>query len=161
MEDELVNLFDRLDTEGVTVMAKIYDLTSSHLFAIIFRIVPDTEAASSILKSVYKSVWKLRGQDLASSHLNSLRALAHRHAIDYKLSHPKMAGHIAIAPSRGATANESLQNGPSSDKDYAVLKSVYLDAIPIKDLSQQMRCTEDDLKTKIETLVCQIVRGKS
>ncbi len=144
-------------------MSEIYALTSASLFGIIFRRLADKDASSTVLKSVYARIWELRndGGSAATDPLNRLRALAHRYALDYKVKHLHDAPAAQAVPASKLKNREQLAGNHVSEKEFALLKLTYLNAVPVSVLAKTNNCSEDDMKRSIKKIVMQVRRAQS
>ena len=81
---ELSQLLARAGLGDRTAFGKLYERTSSHLFAVVLRIQRDRGQAEDLLQEVYVSVWKAAaGFDAARSQpLTWLTSIARNRAID-------------------------------------------------------------------------------
>jgi RNA polymerase sigma factor (sigma-70 family) len=81
---ELAALLARAGVGDRAAFARLYDLTSDHLFAVVLRIERDRAAAEDVLQEVYVAAWKAAaGYDAARSQpMTWLTQLARNRAID-------------------------------------------------------------------------------
>jgi RNA polymerase sigma factor (sigma-70 family) len=81
---ELSQLLSRAGLGDRAAFATLYELTSSHLFAVVLRINRDRAQAEDILQEVYVNVWRAAGGfDAAQSQpLTWLTSIARNRAID-------------------------------------------------------------------------------
>lgn len=81
---ELGHLLARAGLGDRAAFARLYELTSGHLFAVVLRIQRDRALAEDLLQEVYVSVWKSAGSfDAARSQpLTWLTHIARNRAID-------------------------------------------------------------------------------
>jgi RNA polymerase sigma-70 factor (ECF subfamily) len=81
---ELAQLIARAALGDRAAFARLYDLTSAHLFAVVLRIQRDRALAEDLLQEVYVSAWKAIGSfDAAQSQpLTWLTSIARNKAID-------------------------------------------------------------------------------
>src|SRR5512138_145161 len=65
---ELAQLMSRAALGDRTAFARLYDLTSPHLFAVVLRIQRDRALAEDLLQEVYVNLWRSAGSfDAAQS----------------------------------------------------------------------------------------------
>src|SRR5262245_20828973 len=81
---ELAHLMSRSALGDRTAFARLYDLTSPHLFAVVLRIQRDRALAEDLLQEVYVNVWRSVGSfDAAQSQpMTWLTSVARNRAID-------------------------------------------------------------------------------
>jgi RNA polymerase sigma-70 factor (ECF subfamily) len=81
---ELAQLMSRAALGDRTAFARLYDLTSGHLFAVVLRIQRDRALAEDLLQEVYVNVWRAVGSfDAAQSQpMTWLTSVARNKAID-------------------------------------------------------------------------------
>lgn len=81
---ELARLIARATLGERAAFARLYDLTSGHLFAVVLRIQRDRALAEDLLQEVYVSAWKAIGSfDAAQSQpMTWLTSIARNKAID-------------------------------------------------------------------------------
>jgi RNA polymerase sigma factor (sigma-70 family) len=81
---ELAQLISRCALGDRTAFARLYDLTSGHLFAVVLRIQRDRALAEDLLQEVYVNVWRAMGSfDAAQSQpMTWLTSVARNKAID-------------------------------------------------------------------------------
>ena len=81
---QLSQLLSRAGLGDRAAFATLYELTSSHLFAVVLRICRDRAQAEDILQEVYVNVWRSAGGfDAAQSQpLTWLTSIARNRAID-------------------------------------------------------------------------------
>jgi RNA polymerase sigma-70 factor (ECF subfamily) len=81
---ELSQLLSRAGLGDRAAFATLYELTSSHLFAVVLRINRDRAQAEDVLQEVYVNVWRAAGGfDAAQSQpLTWLTSIARNRAID-------------------------------------------------------------------------------
>ena len=81
---ELAQLMSRSALGDRAAFARLYDLTSPHLFAVVLRIQRDRALAEDLLQEVYVSVWRAVGSfDAAQSQpMTWLTSIARNRAID-------------------------------------------------------------------------------
>src|SRR5215510_9785756 len=81
---ELAHLMSRSALGDRAAFARLYDLTSPHLFAVVLRIQRDRALAEDLLQEVYVNVWRSVGSfDAAQSQpMTWLTSVARNRAID-------------------------------------------------------------------------------
>ena len=81
---ELAQLMSRSALGDRTAFARLYDLTSPHLFAVVLRIQRDRALAEDLLQEVYVNLWRSAGSfDAAQSQpMTWLTSVARNKAID-------------------------------------------------------------------------------
>jgi RNA polymerase sigma factor (sigma-70 family) len=81
---ELAQLMSRSAMGDRAAFARLYDLTSGHLFAVVLRIQRDRALAEDLLQEVYVNVWRAVGSfDAAQSQpMTWLTSVARNKAID-------------------------------------------------------------------------------
>lgn len=81
---ELAQLMSRSALGDRAAFARLYDLTSPHLFAVVLRIQRDRALAEDLLQEVYVNVWRSMGSfDAAQSQpMTWLTSIARNRAID-------------------------------------------------------------------------------
>jgi len=81
---ELAQLMSRSALGDRTAFARLYDLTSGHLFAVVLRIQRDRALAEDLLQEVYVNLWRSVGRfDAAQSQpMTWLTSVARNRAID-------------------------------------------------------------------------------
>ena len=81
---ELARLIARAALGERAAFARLYELTSGHLFAVVLRIQRDRALAEDLLQEVYVSAWKAIGSfDAAQSQpMTWLTSIARNKAID-------------------------------------------------------------------------------
>ncbi|HET9204715.1 MAG TPA: sigma-70 family RNA polymerase sigma factor, partial [Burkholderiaceae bacterium] len=81
---ELAQLMSRCALGDRGAFARLYDLTSGHLFAVVLRIQRDRALAEDLLQEVYVNVWRAMGSfDAAQSQpMTWLTSVARNKAID-------------------------------------------------------------------------------
>jgi RNA polymerase sigma factor (sigma-70 family) len=81
---ELAQLMSRSALGDRAAFARLYDLTSGHLFAVVLRIQRDRALAEDLLQEVYVNVWRaVGGFDAAQSQpMTWLTSVARNKAID-------------------------------------------------------------------------------
>ena len=81
---ELAQLMSRCALGDRVAFARLYDLTSGHLFAVVLRIQRDRALAEDLLQEVYVNVWRAMGSfDAAQSQpMTWLTSVARNKAID-------------------------------------------------------------------------------
>ena len=81
---ELAPLMSRAALGDRTAFARLYDLTSPHLFAVVLRIQRDRALAEDLLQEVYVNLWRSMGSfDAAQSQpMTWLTSIARNRAID-------------------------------------------------------------------------------
>jgi RNA polymerase sigma factor (sigma-70 family) len=81
---ELAQLMSRAALGDRASFARLYDLTSGHLFAVVLRIQRDRAQAEDLLQEVYVNVWRAVGSfDAAQSQpMTWLTSIARNRAID-------------------------------------------------------------------------------
>jgi RNA polymerase sigma factor (sigma-70 family) len=81
---ELAQLMSRCALGDRAAFARLYDLTSGHLFAVVLRIQRDRALAEDLLQEVYVNVWRAMGSfDAAQSQpMTWLTSVARNKAID-------------------------------------------------------------------------------
>jgi RNA polymerase sigma factor (sigma-70 family) len=81
---ELSQLLARAGLGDRAAFARFYDMTSSHLYAVVLRIQRDRASAEDLLQEIYVSVWKAAASfDAARSQpLTWLTSIARNRAID-------------------------------------------------------------------------------
>jgi len=81
---ELAQLMSRSALGDRAAFARLYDLTSPHLFAVVLRIQRDRALAEDLLQEVYVNVWRaMGGFDAAQSQpMTWLTSIARNRAID-------------------------------------------------------------------------------
>ena len=81
---ELASLMSRSALGDRAAFARLYDLTSGHLFAVVLRIQRDRALAEDLLQEVYVNVWRSVGSfDAAQSQpMTWLTSIARNKAID-------------------------------------------------------------------------------
>lgn len=156
MQDDLLKLFERLETEGASVMPEIYALTSPHLFGIVKNLVSDNNSAQTILKSVYSRLWDRR-HVLQTRHkgdpLNYLRRLAHRLAMDYKLQ-SNMKSELVFDVEGISSVDLSKANFLGiSDQDMRILRLAYLKGASIYEISILEKLETSQIKASLEKTV--------
>jgi RNA polymerase sigma factor (sigma-70 family) len=82
--DELASLMSRSALGERAAFARLYDLTSGHLFAVVLRIQRDRALAEDLLQEVYVNLWRAAGSfDAAQSQpMTWLTSVARNKAID-------------------------------------------------------------------------------
>jgi RNA polymerase sigma-70 factor (ECF subfamily) len=81
---ELSQLLQRASLGDRAAFARLYELTSGHLFAVVLRIQRDRGVAEDLLQEIYVSLWKAAGSfDAAQSQpLTWMTSIARNRAID-------------------------------------------------------------------------------
>jgi len=81
---ELAQLMSRCALGDRAAFARLYDLTSPHLFAVVLRIQRDRALAEDLLQEVYVNLWRSAGSfDAAQSQpMTWLTSVARNKAID-------------------------------------------------------------------------------
>jgi RNA polymerase sigma factor (sigma-70 family) len=81
---ELSGLLRRASLGDRAAFARLYELTSGHLFAVVLRIQRDRALAEDLLQEIYVSLWKAAGSfDAAQSQpLTWMTSIARHRAID-------------------------------------------------------------------------------
>jgi RNA polymerase sigma factor (sigma-70 family) len=81
---ELAQLLQRAALGDRAAFARLYELTSGHLFAVVLRIQRDRALAEDLLQEIYVNLWKAAGSfDAAQSQpLTWMTSIARHRAID-------------------------------------------------------------------------------
>ncbi len=159
MKEDLTELFERLETEGVSVMPEIYALTSPHLFGIVTNLIPDAASARDVLKSVYARVWNQR-HILKKRHkgdpLNYMRRLAHRTAMDYRFeinSQSELKSDLANIADLDGTKAADLG---VSNQDMRILRLAYLKGATVSDISDYENLNSKQVKASLKKTVTRL-----
>jgi len=159
MREELATLIVQLRTEGKMAMSGIYDLTSSHIYGLIYRVVDNENGATRVLKAVYRRLWDQRHEFERKSlePLDWLRATAHRYAIDYKTAKSIICDTPAIYHKKpnGASQQQKLD---LSEEEKILLKHAYLETESLAELSTRFNNSEERIAGKLELINQKIKR---
>lgn len=122
-------------------MPEFYQLTASKLYAVIFRILKDSDAARWVLTELYRDLFKRSRDKTFQPDWFDLIKLARRHTLDYASA----GEHI---PRAVATSGESTPRSPLDPNQIAILEQV----INSDDPAQQkaLRTLKSGLKTTPE-----------
>ena len=143
-------------------MSEIYTLTSASLFGLILRLLGDADASASVLKSVYARIWDL-GQDKKlpqDNSMNFLRATAHRMSVDYKVKHKLKIQAASALESTQLVTRDQLSEHDLSEKEFALLKLVYLNSLSLSSLAKSNDCSEEEMKRRIKKVISKIGRAR-
>lgn len=112
---ELAQLLARSGLGDRQAFARLYQLTSSHLFAVVLRIQRDRALAEELLQEVYVAVWKAAaGFDAARSQpLTWLTAIARNRAID---SLRRAAAQPLMQLRSSTDEDEPVDEGPPEER---------------------------------------------
>ncbi|CAM3854773.1 hypothetical protein LIHA111178_12250 [Litorimonas haliclonae] len=159
MREELATLIVRLRTEGKMAMSGIYDLTSSHIYGLIYRVVDNENGATRVLKAVYRRLWEQRHEFERKSlePLDWLRATAHRYAMDYKTAKSIICDTPAISQKKSDGASQQ-QKLDLSEEEKMLLKHAYLETESLADLSARFNNSEERIAGKLELINQKIKR---
>lgn len=159
MREELATLIVRLRTEGKMAMSGIYDLTSSHIYGLIYRVVDNENGATRVLKAVYRRLWDQRHEFERKSlePLDWLRATAHRYAMDYKTAKSIICDTPAISQKKSDGASQQ-QKLDLSEEEKMLLKHAYLETESLADLSARFNNSEERIAGKLELINQKIKR---
>lgn len=159
MREELAMLIVRLRTEGKMAMSGIYDLTSPHIYGLIYRVVDNESGATRVLKAVYRRLWDQRHEFERKSlePLDWLRATAHRYAMDYKTAKSIICDTPAISQKKSDGASQQ-QKLDLSEEEKMLLKHAYLETESIAELSARFNNSEERIAGKLELINQKIKR---
>lgn len=152
-------LIVRLRTEGKMAMSGIYDLTSPHIYGLIYRVVDNESGATRVLKAVYRRLWDQRHEFERKSlePLDWLRATAHRYAMDYKTAKSIICDTPAISQKKSDGASQQ-QKLDLSEEEKMLLKHAYLETESIAELSARFNNSEERIAGKLELINQKIKR---
>ncbi|WP_415811773.1 hypothetical protein [Litorimonas haliclonae] len=140
-------------------MSGIYDLTSSHIYGLIYRVVDNENGATRVLKAVYRRLWEQRHEFERKSlePLDWLRATAHRYAMDYKTAKSIICDTPAISQKKSDGASQQ-QKLDLSEEEKMLLKHAYLETESLADLSARFNNSEERIAGKLELINQKIKR---
>jgi RNA polymerase sigma-70 factor (ECF subfamily) len=112
---ELAQLLARSGLGDRQAFARLYERSSSHLFAVVLRIQRDRALAEELLQEIYVAVWKgAAGFDAARSQpMTWLTAIARNRAID---SLRRAAAHPLIPVHSSTDEDEPVDEGPADER---------------------------------------------
>ncbi len=160
MREDLSKLCVRLRTEGKTVMSDIYNLTSSHLYGLIYQVVNDDKKASHVLKAVYCRLWDQKDefQKKALDPLDWLRATAHRYAMDYKTKSAILNGTPAISKNNGVGKDSDYSTVSLSEDEKILFRQAYLQGDPVSEIASKHNQSEEQISRTLENINHKIKR---
>lgn len=160
MREELAILCVRLRTEGKAVMSDIYNLTSPHVYGLIFRVVDEEKEAAHVLKAVYRRLWEQRHefQKKTLEPLDWLRATAHRYAMDYKTTQSILCETPAISRKEEGGDPSQLQTLDLSEDEKTLFTQAYLQGDSLSDISLKHRQTVEEISQTLEKINQKIKR---
>jgi len=140
-------------------MSGIYDLTSPHIYGLIYRVVDNESGATRVLKAVYRRLWDQRHEFERKSlePLDWLRATAHRYAMDYKTAKSIICDTPAISQKKSDGASQQ-QKLDLSEEEKMLLKHAYLETESIAELSARFNNSEERIAGKLELINQKIKR---
>lgn len=160
MREELAILCVRLRTEGKTAMSDIYNLTSCHIYGLIYRVVNKEKDAAHVLKAVYRRLWDQRDefQKKTLEPLDWLRATAHRYAMDYKTTKSILAETPSISRKEEGGDPSRLQKLNLSEDEKTLFKQAYLKGESLSDMSKKRNQSEEDISQALQDINQKIKR---
>lgn len=162
MQRQLSELVMRLNAQGAETMAAIYNLTSSHIYGVIFNILLDDADASAVMKAVYARLWKERDEISAknSDPLMWLRATAHRLALDFKYSEGASVNDLLSSPKVTAIISGATEIEDLDDSDKALLQRAYINASSLSEFAKKEGLSETAISKRLRKILT-IVRVTS
>ncbi len=141
-------------------MSGIYDLTSSHIYGLIYRVVDNENGAARVLKAVYRRLWEQRHEieQKSLAPLDWLRATAHRYAMDYKTAKSIICDTPAISQKKLAEKSNPVKRLDLSEEEKMLLKHAYLETESLADLSARFNNSEERIAGKLELINQKIKR---
>lgn len=164
MQEVLSLLFNRLRQDERQAMPALYAQTSAHLNGIALRILPNARVSSSVLKTVFVTIWEHRhsARFQTDDILSELRAMTHRAAIEYKLTQQ------LVKPMSNETTDRShapLDSKPSiaslnlTSEELDILSSAYLDAMSLGSLAEKFGMDTKTMKHRIDHICSSFTGG--
>lgn len=160
MREELSKLCVRLRTEGKTVMSDVYDLTSSHIYGLIYQVVNDDRKASQVLKAVYCRLWDQRNEfeNKSLDPLDWLRATAHRYAMDYKTKKSILNGTPAVSDMNGSGPRYNALALNLTEEERTLFKQAYLKGDSVSVIASKQDQSEEHISRLLENINHKIKR---
>jgi len=160
MREELSKLCVRLRTEGKSVMSDIYNLTSSHVYGLIYQVVNDDKKASHVLKAVYCRLWDQKDEfhKKTLDPLDWLRATAHRYAMDYKTKKVILDGTPSVSQKNDPNETLNFSTLNLSENEKVLFKQAYLQDESVSEIAAKHNQSEDHISRVLENINQKIKR---
>jgi len=141
-------------------MSDIYNLTSSHVYGLIFRVVDEEQKATKVLKAVYRRLWEQRHeiQKKSLDPLDWLRATAHRYAMDYKMTNSILSETPSISRKEEGGDPCRLQMLNLSEDEKTLFTQAYLKGRTLSEISLERQQNEKDISRALKRINQKIKR---
>ena len=143
----------------------MYAQAAPHLYGIIMRILPNDVRSAAVLESLFMRIWAERmapryaGEDV----LNTLRAEAHRAAIEAKLADQLVlrAAPLTTDADRNLRPDLPQKLSALSQDDLEFLSCAYLDAYPLDVLARRYNESPRALSARLSALIDRLLEASS